>query len=42
MTFAFSVPYQIMHLHNSIIVLYNAIIGKKNTDLYDSIIHAAP
>ena len=40
-TFAFSVSYQIMHLHNSIIVLYNAIIAK-NDNLYDSIIYAGP
>ena len=31
-----------MHLHNPIIVLYNAIIDKKSTDLYDSMIYAAP
>ena len=32
-----------MHLHNPIIVLYNAIIDlKKGTDLYDSMIYAAP
>ena len=42
-TYPFSVSYRIMHRHHSITVLYNAIIGKKkSTDLYDSMIYAAP
>ena len=42
MTFPFSVFYQIMHLHHSIIVHCNATIDKKSTDIYDSMIYAAP
>ena len=42
-TFPIPVSYHIMHLHHSIIVLYNAIIDKKkSTDIYDSMIYAAP
>ena len=40
MTFPIWVSYYIMHLHHSIIVLYNAIIDKNNTDIYDSMIYA--